>query len=440
VKSFFTIGVSHRTAPIDIREQLWLSKNEVRAVLPRLQADLFEECAVISTCNRTEVYGVPNHETIEPAALMKFLTNHKSVALQVQPDHFYAYADREAVRQLFNVASGIDSMMLGDVQILGQVKDAYRLAEESKTLGLLTTRLFQAALHTGKRVRSETRISEGAVSISYGAVELAGKIFADLHTKTVFLIGAGKTSELTVKHLRSKGISNILASNRTRSKAEELIRDFGARVVDFENLRDEVHVADIIISSAESPTHILSASDLSHVMKQRGNRPLFIIDIGVPRNIDPASNRIENVFLHDIDALHVIVDKNVEKRKEELPKAEKIIAEELERFLHWQNSLQVNPTIERLQSIVEEIRKEEVHKHQNQFRAEEQENLDILTKRIVNKILHLPISNLKNGQGALDDETMRLIVAARKLFGFPLAEDQAHDNTEGDGTNSSDKM
>jgi glutamyl-tRNA reductase len=440
VKSFFTIGVSHRTAPIDIRERLWLSKEEAKAVLQRLQTDFFEECAVISTCNRTEVYGVPNHEAIEPATLMKFLTDHRSLESVVRPEHFYTRVGREAVRQLFNVAAGIDSMMLGDVQILGQVKDAYRLAGESKTLGLLSTRLFQAALHTGKRVRFETKISEGAVSISYGAVELAGKIFADLNTKTVFLIGAGKTSELTVKHLRSKGIRNIIASNRTRSKAEELTREYGGRVVDFENLRDEIHVADIIISSVESPTHILTASDLSHVMKQRGNQPLFIIDIGVPRNIDPASNRIENVFLHDIDALHVIVDKNVEKRKEELPKVEKIIAEELERFLHWQNSLQVNPTIERLQSIVEEIRKEEVHKHQNRFHAEERENLDILTKRIVNKILHLPISSLKNGQDTPDDEAMRLIIAARKLFGFPLAEDQSHDSAEEDDTDPSDRM
>jgi glutamyl-tRNA reductase len=440
VKNFLTIGVSHRTAPIDVRERLWLSREELRAVLPRLQDAFFKECAVISTCNRTEVYGIPNRETIEPVGLMRFLTDHKSVESFVRPEHFYGYTDREAARQLFNVASGIDSMMLGDVQILGQVKDAYRLAEEGKTLGLLTTRLFHAALHAGKRVRSETKISEGAVSISYGAVELAGKIFADLHTKTVFLIGAGKTSELTVKHLRSKGIRNVLASNRTRSKAEELIRGFGGRVIDFENLRDEIHVADIIISSVESPTHILTAGDLSHVMKQRGNRPLFIIDIGVPRNIDPASNKIENVFLHDIDALHVIVDKNLEKRREELPKAEKIIAEELERFVHWQASLQVNPTIERLQSIVEEIRKEEVHKHQNRFRPEEQENLDILTKRIVNKILHLPISSLRDGEGDRDETTMRLIVAVRKLFGFPLAGDQAHESRGADDADSNDRL
>ncbi len=171
----------------------------------------------------------------------------------VRAEHFYQHEDGEAARQLFRVASGIDSMMLGDVQVLGQVKDAYHLAEECRTLGLLSTKLFQAALHTGKRARTETKISEGAVSISYGAVELAGKIFADLHSKTVFLIGAGKTSELTVKHLRSKGIRNILVSNRTRSRAEELVQTFGGKVIDFQNLRDEVHVADIIISFCREP-------------------------------------------------------------------------------------------------------------------------------------------------------------------------------------------
>lgn len=439
MKNFFTIGVSHRTAPIDVRERLWLSQEEVRAVLPRLKAQFFKECVVISTCNRTEVYGVPGAETVEPEPLRKFLTDFRGADSQLRPEHFYNYTDREAARQLFKVASGIDSMMLGDVQVLGQVKGAYRLAEEEKTLGLLSTKLFQTALHTGKRARSETRISEGAVSISYGAVELAGKIFADLHTKTVFLIGAGKTSKLTVKHLRSKGIKNILVSNRTRSKAEELIQTFGGRVVDFQNLREEVHVADIIISSVESPSYTLMANDLSHVMRQRGNRPLFIIDIGVPRNVDPMANKIENVFLHDIDALQVIVDKNLEKRRGELPKVEKIITEELERFFHWQSSLQVNPTIERLQSMAEEIRQQEVHKHQNRFRLEERENLDILTKRIVNKLLHEPISNLRNGQSNRDEETTRLILAVRKLFGFSSTEDQISENLEEDNTNPGEK-
>ncbi len=389
----------------------------------------------MSTCNRTELYGVPNGETVGVEPLRKFLSDFKGDDSHVRAEHFYQHEDGEAARQLFRVASGIDSMMLGDVQVLGQVKDAYHLAEECRTLGLLSTKLFQAALHTGKRARTETKISEGAVSISYGAVELAGKIFADLHSKTVFLIGAGKTSELTVKHLRSKGIRNILVSNRTRSRAEELVQTFGGKVIDFQNLRDEVHVADIIIASVESPSYTLMANDLSYVMKQRGNQPLFIIDIGVPRNIDPESNKIENVFLHDIDTLQLIVDKNLEKRREELPKVERIIAEELERFLQWQHALQANPTIERLQSMAEEIRQQEVHRHQNRFRPEERETLEILTKRIVNKLLHGPISNLRNGQGHQDEETMSLILAVRKLFGLSRRENPISENVGGDDNN-----
>jgi len=435
VKNFIAIGVSHRTAPIDVRERLWLSEDEIRAALPKLQANFLRECVVMSTCNRTELYGVPNGETIEAESLGKFLTELKGVNSNVRPEHFYQYTGRDAVGQLFRVASGIDSMMLGDVQVLGQVKNAYHLAEECKTLGLLSKKLFQAALHTGKRARTETKISEGAVSISYGAVELAGKIFADLHTKTVFLIGAGKTSELTVKHLHSKGIGNILVSNRTRSKAEELVRRFGGMVVDFENLRRKLHLADIIISSVESPSYILMANDLFNVMRQRANQPLFIIDIGVPRNIDPESNKIENIFLHDIDALQRIVDKNLEKRTSELPKVEKIIAEELERFLQWQRSLEVNPTIGRLQSMAEEIRQQEVRKHQNRFRPEERENLDILTKRIVNKILHGPISNLRNGQADQDEGTMSLLLAVRGSSGISQGDNSIPGDVEGDDNN-----
>lgn len=435
MKLLFNIGVSHRTAPIDVRERLWLSEEEVRTALPKLRASFFKECVVLSTCNRTELYGVPNGETPGVDSLRKFFSDFKGDNSYVRSEHFYLHEDREAARQLFRVASGIDSMMLGDVQVLGQVKAAYLLAEECRTLGLLSTKLFQAALHTGKRVRSETKISEGAISISFGAVELAGKIFADLHTKTVLLIGAGKTSELTVKHLRSKGIRDILVSNRTRGKAEELVQRFGGKVVDFQNLRDEVHIADIVISSVESPSYTLTANDLSYVMKQRGSQPLFLIDIGVPRNIDPESNKIENVFLHDIDTLQVIVDKNLEKRSGELPEVERIIAEELERFLQWQHTLQANPTIEGLRSMAEKIRQQEVHKHQNRFRPEERENLDVLTKRIVNKLLHGPISSLRYGQGDQDDETRSLILAVRKLFGLAHRENPISENVGGDDRN-----
>lgn len=432
MKDFVSIGVSHRTAPVDVRERLWFSEDEVRAALPQLQAKFFRECVLISTCNRTEVYGMSNGEITDIDGLRQFVTGFKGAGSYLLPQHFYTHTGRDAVYQLFRVASGIDSMMIGDVQILGQVKDAYRLAEECKTLGVVSSKLFQVVFHAGKRSRTETKISEGAVSVSYGAVELAGKIYDDLRTKTVLLIGAGKTSELTVKHLRSKGIENVLVANRTRSKAEELIARFGGTVIEFENLKNELRIPDIIISSVNSPEYVLTAGDLAHAMKERGNKPLLIIDIGVPRNIDPASNNIENIFLHDIDALQVIVDKNLEKRKREIKKVDKIIDEELNRFLRWENSLQVIPTIEQLQSMAEEIRKEEIHKHRHRFRPEDVETLELLTKRIVNKILHPPISNLRNGRGKVDDETMRMLVEVRRLFGFSSTEEKKIENLQSD--------
>ncbi len=427
--NLLAIGVSHRTAPIDVRERLWFSEEEVRTALPQLKEKYFRECVLLSTCNRTELYGVVSGNDIDTETIRRYVVDLKQADSYLHSQHFYTYSGRDAARQLFKVSSGIESMMPGDVQILGQVKEAYRLAQECRTIGLASSKLFQNAFHAGKRSRTETEISEGAVSISYGAIELASKIYDDLRKKTALLIGAGKTSELTLKHLRSKGIGNILITNRTQSKADELTGKFGGRVIEFENLKNELRYVDIAISSVTSHGYVLAASDLSRVMKERGNRPLLIIDIGVPRNIDPASNRIENVFLHDIDALQIIVDSNLKKRKGEIQKVEKIVEEELERFLQWQNSLQVNPTIERLQSIVESIRKEEVRKHHHRFRPEEHEILELVTKRIVNKILHAPISNLKNGEGDRDEETMKMILAVRKLFGFSSPEDRQEDDS-----------
>ncbi len=421
--NIITLGLSHRTAPIDLRERLWFSEDEVRTALPSLKKKFLRECVLISTCNRTELYGVAGEDGVDMGNLQEFLTKLKQADSYLHPEHFYEYSGEDAARQLFRVSSGVESMMLGDVQILGQVKEAYQLAQETKTIGLVTSKLFQSALHTGKRCRAETEISEGTVSISYGATELASKIYEDLRKKTVLLVGAGKTSELTLKHLHSKGVERILITNRTRSKAEELAQGFAAGVIEFENLRDELRQTDILISSVNSSGYVLTAADLSRAMKDRGNRPLLIIDIGVPRNIDPEANKIENIFLHDIDGLQIIVDKNLEKRKREVSKVERIIEEELRRFLRWQNSLHVNPTIEQLQSMAEEIRQQEVQKHHHRFRAEERETLELVTRRIISKLLHTPISNLKNGGSNRDEETLRMISTVREIFGLT-----PHDN------------
>lgn len=442
--NLFSIGVNHRTAPIEVRERLWFSKDEIRGALPLLKKEFLQECVLISTCNRTELYGLPHIETAEIEKLRRFLLAFKHMDSLAGPEHFYSFTGPEAVKQLFRVATGIDSMIPGDVQILGQVKEAYWLAQECNTLGLTTTKLFQTAFHAGKRARTETEISEGAISISFGAVELAGKIFEDLHKKTALLIGAGKTGELTAKHLRSKGIGAIYLTNRTRSRAEELASKFGGIVIEFDEFKGKLKDIDIVISAVASRDFILTADDLSRAMRERRNQPLLIVDIGVPRNIDPTANKIENVFLHDIDALQVIVQRNLQKRMQEIPKVEKIIDEELSRFFQWESSLEVNPTIEQLLSFAEDVRQKEVHKYRHRFQPEELETVHVLTKRIIKKILHRPLVSLKKGSSLSSDESLRMITSVRKLFGLgtpmePPTEGLDREDLPGQGDGEDDK-
>ncbi|MFQ5799908.1 MAG: glutamyl-tRNA reductase, partial [Bacteroidota bacterium] len=310
----FSVGISHKRAPIEVREKLWFSRDEIPAALKELIKRSYKECVIISTCNRTEAYVVSPAEEPNVDALRDFLIKFKNARSAARPEHFYSFISCGVANHLFEVSAGIDSMIVGDVQILGQVKDAFSLSKEAGTNGFYTNRLFQCALHVGKRTRTETEIGEGAVSISYAAVELASKIFAHLDRKTILLIGAGKTGELTAKHLISKGAKDVIFANRTRRKAEELAQGLGGRIVDFTDLRPSLHEADIVISSISPRGYVLTAQDIQRVARERGNSPLVIIDIGVPRNIDPVVNRIRNVFLHDIDALQRIVGQNLEKR------------------------------------------------------------------------------------------------------------------------------
>jgi glutamyl-tRNA reductase len=418
--NLLSIGISHQTASVDIRERMWFTEDETRAAIRSLQGTLFEECLVVSTCNRTEVYGITPGAQVDEAALKDLVIDLKGARGGVTRDHFVGRLSGAAVHQLFKVASGIDSMVLGDVQILSQIKDAFAIAQEMKAIGPVMHRLMQSTLHVGKRVRSETTIAEGAVSVSYAAVELAGKIFADLSRRSALLVGAGETGELTLKHLAGRGIGTLRVANRTREKAEALAARFGGAAVDFDRLAEAVQGVDIVITSVASPSFILEPADLQRIMRARGNAPLFIIDIGVPRNVNPAARKIENVFLYDIDALNAIVDKNLEARRAQIPKVNAIIEEELAAFFAWYNTHQVGPTIHELRESFEQIRHAEVEKNLNRFKAEDRELVEMLTKRIVNKILHQPTTALKrsaeNGSG--DRETMQRIKALRDLFGI----------------------
>lgn len=420
--NLLSIGISHSSAPLESREKMWMSAEEIKEALTRLKGKFFEEAMLVSTCNRTELYGITPATQVEDAALKHFLIDFKNAAGTVRPEHFYGNFSGGAVNHLFKVAAGIDSMIIGDVQILNQVKEAFVLADGVGMLGPVMNRLMQAALHVGKRVRTETSLCEGAVSVSYAAVELANKIFADLAKKCVLLIGAGETSELTLKHLIGKGIGKVMIANRTREKADALLRSLNVQgdVVDYEQLVEALRTADIVITSVTSPSYVVRPHDVLKMMKQRFNNPLFIIDIGVPRNVDPSCNKVENVFVYDMDALITIVDRNIERRKAEIPRVTTIIREEMVEFFRWHNALQVGPTIHDLTEAVEAIRQQEVAKNINRFKPEDRELVDIVTKRIVNKILHQPITTLRNGahNGARGAETINRIKALRELFGI----------------------
>jgi glutamyl-tRNA reductase len=415
----FCIGINHRTAPIDIRERMWFSNDEIKTALPVLRENHLQEAVLVSTCNRTELYYVPRPQGLNGEPLWHALATFKHAEPFVTEQHFYSHDAHDAVEHIFSVASGIDSMILGDVQILSQMKDAYSIAQESHSTDILLNRLFPAAFHTGKRVRTETEIGEGAVSISYAAAELATKIFEDLSKRTALLIGAGETGKLTAKHLMGKNLGNLLLANRTRTRAEELVGHLGGHVIDFHNLLPELPRVDIIISAVESPSFVLSQNEIRQAMKLRGNKPLFIIDIGVPRNIDPLANTIENVFLNDIDALNHIVDKNLAHRQDEVPKIQKIVAEETTFFTAWHDSLDVTPTIQQLREQFETIRQSELEKHLHHFPVEAREELELLTKRIVNKILHTPMVNLKNQTTEQPEgDTQKKVFILRHLFGL----------------------
>lgn len=425
-----SIGISHHTASLEVREKMWLSDDEIKATLPRLKGEQrFAECVLVSTCNRTELYAVDGGDTPDDASVRRFLIDVKGAAPAVGEGHFVSARSGSAINHLFRVAAGIESMVIGDVQILGQIKDGFNLARESGTLGPVMNRLMQAALHVGKRVRTETSICEGAVSVSYAAVELASKIYADLTRKSVLLIGAGETGELTLRHLVGKGIGQVKIANRTRERAEALVAAMGGTVVDYEGIVEALCSVDIVVSSVTSPSYIVQPDDFHRVMKQRSNSPLFIIDIGLPRNVNPAAGKIENVFLYDIDALSTIVDRNLDRRRAEIPRVTRIIREELVSFLRWQNALEVGPTIQEFRESLEAIRSQEVMKNVNRFSPEDRELLEIVTRRIVNKILHGPTTVLKQSteSGVHSEEVITRVKALRELFGIGGNGEAPHD-------------
>jgi glutamyl-tRNA reductase len=395
--NIISVGVNHKTAPIEIRERISLTETQNKEFITGLiSGGLAHEAMVVSTCNRTELYVVPALEEVTGDYLKEYLISFKDARNEVRPEHFFGRFYCGTARHLFEVSSAIDSLILGEGQILGQVKNAYRIAAETQAAGILLTRLCHTAFSVAKKVKTKTKIMEGAVSVSYAAVELAQKIFSNLSVKKMLLIGAGETGELAAKHMFQKNARNIVITNRTQAKAETLAEELGTnKVLPFETFRDHLHEFDIIITAVSTKDYILSEAEMHQSMMRRKLKPVIILDLGLPRNVDPNIGKLQNMFLKDIDALKHIIDKNLERRRGELPKVKAIIDEELVSFAQWINTLKVRPTIVDLQSKFIEIKEKELERYRYKVSEEELQRMEHLTDRILKKILHHPIKMLK---------------------------------------------
>lgn len=411
------VGMSHKTAPVELREKLSMPDESLSDLLTNLKSENVPECLILSTCNRVEILAHCTNPEKGIDEIKNFLSaQHQTTATDLEP-HIYIQEGETAVRHIFEVASSLDSMVVGEPQILGQIKNAYTIASENQTSGLILNRLMHKAFSVAKRVKTETRIAQNAVSISYAAVELAKKIFEDLGEKTVMLIGAGEMIELAARHLMNNGTKSILVTNRTYSRAVELAQEFNGSAIRFDSFTDSLIRTDIIISSTGSPHYILNHHDVKEVLHQRRNKPILMIDIAVPRDLDPEINKIDNVYLYDIDDLQSVVDTNIQEREKEAEKAYEIVAEEVQTFLRWIASLDVTPMIVLLKERFEQIRQEELQKtlpRLNGISEKEKKDIETMAIAIINKILHGPLKALKTHSNQDDKDT--LIQLIKEIF------------------------
>ena len=414
------IGLNHKTAPLAVREKIFAGCQEEKDLLSRLRSlNGVGEVLYLSTCNRIEIIaGIDEREKTETVRnLHDFLAQSGSLTLEEAAKCFYKYYDEEAVRHIFRVASSLDSLVMGETQILGQVKDAYRQALAQNATGVVLNRLMHCSFRAAKRVRQETAIAVNPVSVSFAAVELAKKIFGSLTGKKILLIGAGEMAELTGMHLISNGAEEIIVANRSLSQASLLAEKFHGEAVSLDALEEKLIEADIVISSTGAPAYIVTADLIRRIHHQRKNRLLFLIDIAVPRDIDPAASSLENVYLYNIDNLQDIVDENMNVRKKEAIKAEMIVEEEIARYVSWQKEQESVPTIVSLRNKAEEIVRAEMDKAtgwMQKLDKEEREKVDNLVNSVVNKILHTPVTALKEEISEFSSKD--IVATVRRLF------------------------
>jgi len=414
----FLTGLNHKTAPVELRERLAFRQDALAAALSELLARPgLEEGLILSTCNRVEVAATAEEEVDVRGLLERFLAEASGVPLETFGPFLYHYQDREAIRHLFRVAASLDSMIVGEPQILGQLKAAYAVAKAQGAVDSLLESVLTRAFSVAKRVRAETGIGESGVSVSWAAVELARDIFGSLEGRRVLLLGAGKVAQLAARRLHRSGVRQIFVANRTYERAREMAAEFQGAVVEYARFLPALPEMDILITSTSATDYLLCKSDMRKVMEARRNRPVFLIDIAVPRNVEPAVNELDGVFLYDIDDLEQVVQASLGERRKRAELAEQIVAEEVERMVSRLRAREVVPTIVSLQVQLEQIRAAEMERVRGKLGAltpQQEEALESLTRGLVNKIAHGPISELRRQAGHPDG--LSIIDALRKAF------------------------
>ena len=413
------VGLNHRSAPVEVRERVSFTNEQARQAAEELRSrGILHETLVLSTCNRSEVYGVPPESTRESAvALSSYLSSFHSVQLELLSPSLYHHYDRHAIRHLFRVASGLDSMMLGEAEILGQVREAYRIAYEHGTTGPVLNRLFQGALEVGKRVRSETELGTRPMSVASAGVKLAERIFGKLRERTALVLGAGMISEQVISQLRDRDIARLFVMNRSLERADHLARQFSGKVIAWEDWESALTLPDVIVSSVSAEEPVLKRAVLEKAMAARGNRPLFVMDLGLPRNVDASAASLYNFYLYNIDDLTQIVQQNRSARESEVPRAELLVDEHVGKFLTWQASVEIISVVEALRHKLKSERAEFVRQRAERVTGlspEQREQVESLIDDLLEKMLLDPARRL---QGEKDlRRKIQQVEAIRDLF------------------------
>jgi len=412
------IGTNHRQAPVEFRERVAFAPAEMTAFLSRIHGTLHEsECFMVSTCNRTEIYTLVHDSAAAGSHVRRLLAEFKPVDAERDAHRFYEHHGRSALEQLYRVACGLDSLILGEAQILQQVQAGYEASLLAKSLGVLGDHIVAGAIKCGRRARAETEISHGAVSVAFAAVSLAHKVFGDLTGRAALVLGAGDTGALVSKHLREHGIGRLLVVNRNIERARTLAAEMRGEPMGLESLPAALAQVDIVITATSAPTPLIDPIMVRAAMKARQNRSYLLVDIGVPRDVDPEVRRIDNVFLHDVDGLQVMIEQTLMRRRREVPKVEKIITGEIDHFMEWHRGLQAAPVIKELRGRMEDLRNAEIERHASQLTPEQRTAVDMVTRALLNKVMHRPTTLLREATSQ-GEAGVRHIEAVREVFGL----------------------